>query len=146
MKKPLLVLMALIVVLLAVPVRAACLLDTTLPVEFARSDAVFVATVTAARHVPPNDIFFDLDGDIYTVKVVETLRGERHKTIELFSENSSGRFPMVIGGKYILFAYGGSGSLSGRLMIDACGNSGLLPAASKTLAAVRSLATKNKPH
>ena len=46
-----------------------------------------------------------LDGDFYTVRVEELFRGKIPKTIQEFSENSSGRFPMKIGAKYVLFVH-----------------------------------------
>jgi len=102
---------------------------------YARSFSVFTATVISQRHVPPLDKFFDLDGDMYTIKVEEVFRGKLPRTVELFSENSSGRFLMTVGAKYILFIY----REHGRLMVDNCGNSDLLTEGSATVAAVRKL-------
>ena len=94
---------------------------------YARSFSVFTATVISQRHVPPLDKFFDLDGDMYTIKVEEVFRGKLPRTVELFSENSSGRFLMTVGAKYILFIY----REHGRLMVDNCGNSDLLTEGSR---------------
>jgi hypothetical protein len=44
------------------------------------------------------------------------------KPLEIFSENTSGRFPMQLRRRYVLFVY----REAGRLMVDNCGNSGFI--------------------
>ena len=118
---------------------ALCLLDTRLPVEFERSDAVLIGTVTATRHVGETKGYYE--GDFYTVKVQEVFRGTVPETIRVFTENTSGRFPMLVGAKYLLFV---DRQPDDRFMVDNCGNSAVLPGGEATLEAVRQLAKAKK--
>jgi hypothetical protein len=101
--------------------------------EFRSSDAVFVGYVISERAEPESKNYFD--GDTYVVRIEEPLRGLLRGQIRLFSENSSGRFPMIVGAKYLLFVY----RELGRTMVDACGNSGLVSERSEALSLVRRL-------
>lgn len=85
--------------------------------EFFRSDRVFVGKVTAVKEVP--DAGDTIGGWIYRLAVSKTYRGPASKFIDVFTENSSGRFPLEIGHTYLLFAT----SHQGRLWIGSCGNS-----------------------
>jgi hypothetical protein len=102
--------------------------DPTVACEFLNSDAVFVGTVISARAVPPRGAA-DLDGWLYRLTVQELFRGPRTRTIEVFTENSSGRFPLEVGKTYLLFA----DKLDGRLTITNCGNSALQSKAQKAI-------------
>ena len=94
--------------------------DPSVACEFLNSRVVFVGKVISVRTVPPHGQ--ELDGWIYVLNVQEWFRGPHTKTIEVFTENTSGRFPLDIGKTYVLFAnhYGG------RLTITNCGNSAWL--------------------
>jgi hypothetical protein len=98
------------------------------------SDAVFVGTVISARSVPPRGAE-ELDGWLYTLNVQELFRGPRTRTIKVFTENSSGRFPLDVGRTYLLFAH----KLDGRLTIGNCGNSALLSKAAEAIRKLRGL-------
>jgi hypothetical protein len=101
---------------------AACLLDDySVSAEFSRSAVVALARVVSERQVPEQKEAGLLDGTLYSLRVQETYRGQASRTRSVFSENSSGRFPMVVGQTYIVFLY----LQSGRLSADYCGNSGL---------------------
>jgi len=76
-----------------------------------------------------------LEGVTYTVRIDEMLHGHAVKTVELFSENSSGRFPMEKEKAYLLFIY----RALDRLAVDNCGNSGLLTEKKAVLSSVRQL-------
>ncbi len=130
-------------VLLRLPALAFALLFSTLPslgwcpppkptvaCDFLNSDAVFVGTVITTRAV--RTIGEEIDGWLYDLSVQEVFRGPRTRTIEVFTENTNGRFPLEVGKQYLLFA----GELDGRLAIDCCGNSAELPEA---LGAIRDL-------
>ena len=67
------------------------------------SHAVFIGVVLGERLVPAKSE--NLDGTVYTVKIEELLRGSVPPRVEVFSENSSGRFPMTKGRKYLLFVH-----------------------------------------
>ena len=84
--------------------------------EYRDSPIVFVGTVTGEQNVRESKNY--LDGVMYTVTADEVLRGSLPKRMRLFSENSSGRFPMHVGSTYLLFVY----RALGRTMVDACGN------------------------
>lgn len=95
--------------------------------EFMNSDAVFVGTVISARPVPPSGE--EYDGWLYDLTVQKLFRGPRDKVIEVFTENSSGRFPLDVGKQYLLFA----STTNGRLEITNCGNSAALPKADEAI-------------
>ncbi len=94
--------------------------DPSVACQFLNSRVVFVGKVVSVRTVPPHGE--ELDGWTYVLNVQEWFRGPHTKTIEVFTENTSGRFPLDIGKTYLLFAY----PLGGRLTITNCGNSALL--------------------
>jgi hypothetical protein len=101
--------------------------------EVRKSQAVFIGVVLAERVVPANSD--NLDGTVYSIRVEEVLRGSLPPRVEIFSENSSGRFPMTKGTKYLLFVHRAQAQLS----VDNCGNSGPLPEKAEVLAEVRRL-------
>jgi hypothetical protein len=118
---------------------AACVLsDYSVEAELHRSIAVVVGTVMAER--PTAETRDLLDGVTYTISVDETLHGGAPKTLELFSENSSGRFPMQKGKIYVLFIY----RALGRLAVDNCGNSGLVTEKKAVLTSVRQLVGESR--
>ena len=107
----------------------------TAAAEFQESAATLVGRVLSERAVPDSAGMFE--GTRYALRVDEVLRGRMRGTSLLFSENSSGRFPMQVGQRYLVFLY----QSQGRWSVDNCGNSGPLPAAAATLAEVRKLQT-----
>jgi len=88
--------------------------------EFFKSEAVFVGEVVSQRTVPAKGP--DYDGWLYRLRVHRVFRGKIGETLDIFTENSTGRFPLEVGHEYLLFA----GRGNGRLVITNCGNSGLL--------------------
>ncbi|HEY2387951.1 MAG TPA: hypothetical protein VGK30_13385 [Candidatus Binatia bacterium] len=108
--------------------------------EYAATPIIFVGHVLSQQSVaesPSSGLYEDTG---YTVRVDEALRGTPHGRIRLFTENSSDRFPMAVGKKYVLFVY----QQQGRLMVDNCGNSGLLSERTETLAGIRRLRELNQ--
>jgi hypothetical protein len=95
---------------------------------------VFIGTVVSEQYEPATK-YWDQEGVTYTVRVDEPLRGQLPKTIRLFSENSSGRFPMELGTKYLLFVYRDRD----RVSVDNCGNSEVYSVSSPKLREVRRL-------
>jgi hypothetical protein len=77
----------------------------TVQIEYRLRNSVFVGTVRSEHNESAEEKYFDQNGVRYTVRVDEVLRGRPPKTVLLFSENSSGRFPMQVGTKYLLFVY-----------------------------------------
>jgi hypothetical protein len=106
--------------------------------EYRTSKAVGIGTVMSEKTVPETPDGFFLDGTAYQVRVDEIFRGDLPATVNIFSENTSGRFPMNVGSKYLMFVY----AAHGRLLIDYCGNSGLLSKSSQVLQQVEKLAQK----
>ena len=117
--------------------KAACVLDDySVEAEFNRSVEVVLAKVISERAVPaapddPNSI----DGTNYSLQVRETFRGQGGDTLTIYSENSSGRYPLKVGRTYLLFLY----EQQGRLSADNCGNSGLASEKRREMNAVRRL-------
>jgi len=112
----------------------------TVEQEFKTSALVFVGTVTSAREVAVRSEAIT-GGTFYSVEVVEVLKGRPSHKLQLYSENSSGRFPMDVGVQYVIFAdYGEFEGIHGQqLGVNPCGNSAPLPKGNKTLATVRRL-------
>ena len=104
-----------------------------------RLRTVFIGTVISERSEPPTKEW-DQEGTTYTVRVDERLRGQLPRRVRLFSENSSGRLPMEVGTKYLLFVY----SDRGRTMVDNCGNSEAHSVSSPKLRDVRRLKAAEK--
>lgn len=101
--------------------------------EYRLSYAVLIGEVVSEKREPRSKDFYE--GTSYVVRVRETICGKLPRTITLFSENSSGRFPMKMGQDYLLFVYRNSN----RTMVDNCGNSKLLSQAAKEIRIVRNL-------
>ena len=100
---------------------AACLrADYSVRAEYDRSAAVVIARVVSEHPTAESDGYYE--GVRYTVAVERVYRGEISRTPEIFSENSSGRFPMRLRRRYVLFVH----RERGRLMVDNCGNSGIV--------------------
>jgi hypothetical protein len=109
--------------------------------EFTNCAIVILGEVISARDVPEPGGF--IRGTFYQIRVTEVFKGSPSKTVELYSENSSGRFPMQIGVSYLVFAREGvfEGIKGARLAIDSCGNSGTLEQSRQEVEAVRKLMT-----
>lgn len=92
-----------------------------------RSDAVFVGQVIATKTVPDDG---DKEGGwIYTLKVIKSYLGADQPTIDVFTENTSGRLTLGYGKKYLLFAE----KVDGRLSISWDQISGELSASKQAL-------------
>jgi hypothetical protein len=89
--------------------------------EAKTSDYVLTAAVTAQRVVPEAGELND--GWSYRLKPLRIFRGRSLAGSEVFTENSSGRFPLEVGKQYLLFATRMS---DGRLEITNCSHSGLV--------------------
>jgi hypothetical protein len=130
---------AFVILLCSGAASAACLNGhPTIKQEYASSKYVLIGKVVsdhktaAAAESKGNDF---LDGDAYQVDSTRTFKGQPNNPTEIFSENSSGRFPMQMKASYLVFLY----EDSGRLMVDNCGNSGLVSHARKTILEVTAL-------
>jgi hypothetical protein len=107
--------------------------DLSVEEELRKSLAVFVGRVLSEEFTPASKDY--LEGTTYIVMVEEVFRGSPAKEVGLFSENSSGRFPMTVGFVYLVFA---SDEL-GRLTVYNCGNSGEISEKAEALSVLRKL-------
>lgn len=121
--------------------RGACLSGhPTLADEFAQT-AVVVARVRSARDVQDDpDDPAGISATLYTIDVTERLRGTAARRLELRSDNTSSRFPMDAGHRYLLFVHQ---ARDGSHHVDACGNSGELPEVQAALDQVRQWAKRS---
>jgi hypothetical protein len=92
----------------------------SIPSEYRSAKAVVLVTVIGRKSVPATQNFFE--GTMYRVTVEKLFRGKVPPKTLIFSENSTGKFPMEKGHKYLLFL----STENGRLVVDNCGNSALL--------------------
>ena len=99
--------------------------------ECAKSQRVIIGKVIEKENIPESGNYYE--GINYTVRVQEVIKGNPTKTILIFSENSSGRFPMSVGSTYVLFVY----YELGRYQVSNCGNSGLMSEKQDVVQAVR---------
>lgn len=107
--------------------------------QFKSSKVVLAGTMIDSRDILDAEGF--VQGTFYSIRVSEVLKGSSGKTVELYSENSSGRFPMESGTEYLIFAYQGAfeGINGPRLAVDNCGNSGTLKTSKEAFAIARKL-------
>jgi hypothetical protein len=109
----------------------------SVPREFRESTFVFIGTVIAERRkAAEEDQRGFLDGVTYTVRLDERFKGPSRNRALLFSENSTARYPMKVGQRYLVFAYLESGR---RYAVNNCGNTEPFDRKSRTLSAVRKL-------
>jgi hypothetical protein len=107
--------------------------------EFRQSSLVFVGRVTAASAAAETKSFYE--GSRYSIQVKEIFRGRPRRTLTVFSENSSGRFPMDIGIDYLLFLSVRAGEPA---MVDSCGNSGPVTATAPAIDTVKQLSRRRQ--
>ena len=98
--------------------------------EIQAAHTVAIGTVVSKVDVTSGGF---VEATVYRFAVEETLRGKHHTQIELSSENTSGRFPMDIGSRYLAFV----SKDRGTFYVSNCGSSGKLPEYSQTVEAVR---------
>lgn len=101
--------------------------------EYAETENIITGKVIKEKDIPEADNYEK--GTNYTVEIQEVIKGNLINSVIIFSENSSGRFPMLVGETYILFVYYNVG----RYQIDNCGNSGLLSEKRDTIQTLRQL-------
>jgi len=125
----------LVMVVLPNTATAACLLDDySVRGEYERSAAVVTGQVISERPVAESGGYYD--GIVYIVNVQAVYRSDIHGLVDIFSENSSGRFPMQPHGRYVLFV----SRARDRLMVDNCGNSGPVSEKTEVLRALKDIA------
>lgn len=107
----------------AAPARALCV-DGRAPTraqETAASVGVLLARVLHAQAL--HEDADDPDGISairYRIKRLRTLNGAPPEAFDLYSDNTSARFPMDVGTEYLLYL---QRDRAGRYYVDACGHS-----------------------
>jgi len=125
-----------VLLLCAAAAFAACVNGyPTVQKEYASAVMVFGGNVVGDQKTPDSIDGYFLDGDTYRVVPTHVFKGSAKGSVELFSENSTGRFPMQPNREYLLFVYADHG----RLIADNCGNSDLMSRARKAAAEVARL-------
>jgi hypothetical protein len=117
----------------------------SVPAEF--KDAAFVITgrLLSERNISTADDPQGFEWTVYTVKVLETFKGNPLQTIRLLSENSSARFYLDTGKSYLLFvSHSPTVEMAGQERlpadyVDSCGNSALIKDAEPAIKVVRGL-------
>jgi len=90
--------------------------------EFNASNIVILGLVTSSQDISSPDDPQGIDKTIYDIKVEHYFKGTNNTNLKITSENTSSRFPMNVGTKYLLFLK--SFSANGEFFVDSCGNSG----------------------
>jgi len=104
--------------------------------EYRHSKIVVIASVVEEKPVAAMPDGYFLEGKMYELNVEKAFRGKPGPTLKLFDENTSGRFEMSVGTKYLLFVY----EEHGRLRVDNCGNSAEFSKSSAIIKQVEKLA------
>jgi len=127
--------------LAAAPSAQAVCVDGDIPkaAEIEQSWAVVIASVESEREVPPPR-GGEYPGTEYELKIREVLRGKPGREVRLFSEHTSGAYPMDVGSTYLAFIR----RRDGVAFIDYCGNSGKVTASQKLIRELRAAAGKGK--
>jgi hypothetical protein len=89
--------------------------------EYFVSNLVLTGTVMTSRNVVDPADPEGWTGTFYTVRVDKVYRGNAPKTLVVYSENTTARFPMELHRPYILFL---TKDTESNWMVDNCGNSG----------------------
>ncbi len=132
---------ALLAIALSSNVRAVCLDDQGMSgyhipeaKELRDAHAIVIGAVVAERSAPPPSQD-EYGGTEYRLRIQETLKGPKYKEIALFSENSSGRFPMVKGEKYLVYV----SKERKYFWVSNCGNSGEAAERTELIGRIREL-------
>jgi len=127
--------------LVVVPCARAVCIDGHIPkaAEVEQSWAVVIASVESEREVPPPR-GGEYPGTEYELKVHEVLRGKPGREVRLFSEHTSGAYPMDVGSTYLAFIR----RRDGVSFIDYCGNSGKVAVSQDLIRELRASAAKGK--
>ncbi|TAL04485.1 MAG: hypothetical protein EPO08_01230 [Rhodospirillaceae bacterium] len=113
--------------------QAACLEFPSLPQQYTTALYIITGTAVSEKYIEgsPDDYF--MPGDELKVHVDKVLKGSPPPYLTLFSERSSGMFPLDLSVPYVLFIE----QEHGRLMVSNCGDSDYLSKSKNILAAVQ---------
>jgi hypothetical protein len=106
--------------------------------EFFENELVFTGKVISEEKVHQINDFFD--GIYYEIQIIDVFRGSPKETVTVFSENSSGRFPMEVGQSYLVFtSIEPQEYVKDTYAISNCGNSGKIHERQEALKAIKQL-------
>jgi hypothetical protein len=111
------------------PIQAFAVCELPSPpvcAEFFHRDAIFAGTVISSQHRSEGED----PGWFYKLKVSRVFRGVLPPLVQVFTEDSSGRFDLEMHQSYLLFAYS---TKPDGLEIEGCGNSMELAKAGKAI-------------
>jgi hypothetical protein len=108
--------------------------------EYFISDLVLTGTVMASRNIVDPTDPDGTTGIFYTVRVDAVYRGNVVKSLEVYSENSTARFPMEEHKRYILFLKKEPDKNWG---VDNCGSSGQVSLSASTMKQLKQLPLRN---
>lgn len=109
---------------------AACLTGhPSVAEEYRTSRYVVIGQKISNRPIGPSADGYFLRGNRSTVRIGQIFKGNPPHNLSIFSEDSSGRFPMSDGESYLLFVY----QDHDRFLIDNCGNSAPLDQAARLI-------------
>src|SRR5579871_701305 len=102
--------------------QAACLEFPSLPQQYASALYIVTGTAISEKYIEgsPDDYF--MPGDEFKVHVDKVFKGSPPPYLTLFSERSSGMFPLDLHVPYVLFVE----EEHGRLLVSNCGDSDYL--------------------
>lgn len=107
----------------------------SIEVELERASLVIEGLVTSTKDVSSPSDPEGIEATLYTVQVVQVLKGRPLRELTIRSDNTSSRFNMVIRERYLLFLTGPHEDA----LVDSCGNSGLMKDRKRQLAKVKRL-------
>jgi hypothetical protein len=131
----------------AIPVSALCLDPKTflsgyhLPLSEELHSASHIVIGNVTKETLVQDDASDPKGVsayVYTIQIVRQLKGHLPRSIHITVENNSGRYPMVVGERHLLFLNRESGYFS----VNSCGNSSVLPKGNTSLRQVEALVAR----
>jgi hypothetical protein len=120
----------------------------TVKLEYKRSKFVVKGVVLSERKISSADDPIGYIATLYVIKPLQVFKGNPPHKFVIYSSNTTARFPMDIGGKYIIFTRIGyigrefiisKSKNSGGLFIDNCGNSGLVKDSASVIVKVKAL-------
>jgi hypothetical protein len=110
--------------------------------EYKQRPYVLTAKVLSSTSIADSEDGWFFAGTNYKLEPLEKLKGNVPEPLIIFSENSSGQFPMEVGRTYLLFLY----QENGRLLVDSCGTSGLVESVKANLKEIRALSASRVRH
>jgi hypothetical protein len=108
--------------------------------EYFISDLVLTGTITASRNIVDPTDPDGMTGTFYTVQMDKVYRGKAPKSLRVYSENSTARFPMETHKPYLLFLTKDSDR---HWVVDNCGNSGQVSLSSAAMKQLKQLPLRN---